>query len=61
MTLSLLLPAFGESAKVLHIIDDDTIVAGLAGAKENIRLMGINMPERRMNDNAQCDAARTKR
>lgn len=36
----------GETARVVRVIDGDTIVVNLNGVEENVRYVGINTPER---------------
>lgn len=39
-------PAAADGARVVDVIDGDTIRVELAGAQESVRLIGINAPER---------------
>ena len=47
------------SAKVLKIIDGDTLVVRLVGHKERLRLIGIDCPESTVNEKTRQDSAKT--
>lgn len=47
------------SAKVVRILDGDTIEIELAGKVENVRLIGIDTPESKRNRKVKKDAARS--
>ena len=47
------------SAKVVHVVDGDTLKVELAGQIESIRLIGIDTPESKANKKAQKDAGRS--
>ncbi|MCX5791868.1 MAG: thermonuclease family protein [Elusimicrobia bacterium] len=49
-----------EPAKVLYVVDGDTIKVELAGRKESIRLIGIDTPESKANAKAKKDAGRSR-
>ena len=46
-------------AKILKIVDGDTIKIEYDGTKENVRLIGIDTPESRANSKAKKDAERS--
>ncbi len=50
-----------ESVTVLRVIDGDTLKIIYNGDKENIRLIGIDTPENRINKKSQRDAKRSGR
>ncbi len=62
-TLSLPLQAVSveklESAKVLKIVDGDTLKVRYKGIEESVRLVGIDTPESRPNKKAKNDAQRS--
>jgi len=67
LTLSILSPLFlGQSHAdqkrdvVLRVVDGDTLTIEHKGRKENLRLIGIDTPESRINKKAKKDAERTK-
>lgn len=53
--------AAGEKAVVKKILDGDTIVVIIRGQSINIRLIGIDSPESRVNDKALCNSNRTRK
>jgi micrococcal nuclease len=59
LTLALPLQAY-EKAKVLSIVDGDTLKVIYHNRKESIRLIGIDTPESIPNRKAKKDAQRTK-
>jgi micrococcal nuclease len=59
LTLALPLQAY-EKAKVLSIVDGDTVKVIYHNREESIRLIGIDTPETRPNKKAIKDAQRTK-
>jgi micrococcal nuclease len=48
-----------ESAKVLEIVDGDTLKVNYEGKEESVRLIGIDAPESRINKKAKEDAKRS--
>ena len=48
-----------ESAKVLKIVDGDTLKVRYKGIEESARLIGIDAPESRINKKARNDAQRS--
>jgi micrococcal nuclease len=50
-----------DTAKVLRVIDGDTLKVNYRGQKESVRLIGIDTPESRINDKAKRDALRSKK
>jgi len=48
------------SAKVVNVIDGDTLKVELAGQVESIRLIGIDTPESKANKKAKKDASRSQ-
>jgi len=50
-----------EKAKVVRIVDGDTLVVKLGNRSERVRLTGIDTPESRKNSKAKRDAARSGR
>jgi micrococcal nuclease len=48
-----------DSAKVLKIVDGDTLKVRYKGIEEGVRLIGIDAPESRMNKKAKYDAQRS--
>lgn len=50
----------GYSAKVINVIDGDTLKVELAGQVESIRLIGIDTPESKANKKAKKDASRSQ-
>lgn len=46
-------------AKVVRVVDGDTLKVELNGRVENIRLIGIDTPESKVNKKAKKDAARS--
>lgn len=59
ITLTLPSQAY-EKAKVLSIVDGDTVKVIFHNKEESIRLIGIDTPESRLNKKAIKDAQRTK-
>jgi micrococcal nuclease len=53
-----MLGATGNKARVLYVIDGDTIKVMYEGRKESIRLIGIDAPESKKNSKAFKDSAR---
>jgi micrococcal nuclease len=51
--------ATGTPAKVVRVVDGDTIKIELAGKIESVRLIGIDTPESKANKKAKKDAARS--
>lgn len=51
----------GYSAKVVNVVDGDTLKVELAGQIESIRLIGIDTPESKANKKAKKDASRSQR
>lgn len=49
-----------ESARVLSVVDGDTLKVNYRGRYETIRLIGIDAPESMRNEKARDDARRTK-
>ena len=47
------------SAKVLRVIDGDTLKVNYQGNEESVRLIGIDAPESRPNKKAKNDAQRS--
>jgi micrococcal nuclease len=45
-------------AKIVHVVDGDTVVVIVAGKKEHLRLIGIDTPESRPNRRADLQADR---
>ena len=48
-----------ETAKVLSVVDGDTIKVHYKGKEESVRLIGIDTPESRMNQRARMESQRT--
>lgn len=48
-----------ESAKVLKIVDGDTLKVRYKGIEESVRLIGIDVPESKINKKARSDAQRS--
>lgn len=48
-------------AKVVRVVDGDTLKVELNGRIENVRLIGIDAPESKANKKAKKDAARSRR
>ena len=48
-----------ELATLLRVVDGDTITIRFRGSTETVRFIGIDTPEKRENDKAHRDAART--
>ena len=48
------------SAKVLYVIDGDTIKIESGGRRESVRLIGIDAPESKANKKAKKDVARSR-
>lgn len=48
----------GTPAKIIRVVDGDTIKIELAGKIESVRLIGIDTPESKANKKAKKDAAR---
>ena len=46
-------------AKVVRVVDGDTLKVELNGRTENVRLIGIDTPESKVNKKAKKDAARS--
>ena len=58
--LLLTIPLYGqEAAKVLKVVDGDTIRISYKGREESIRLIGIDAPESKANKKAKSDAQRS--
>jgi len=53
--------AFKHNAKVLYVIDGDTLKIMYEGKKQSIRLIGIDAPESKKNSKAFKDSARSSR
>ncbi len=53
--------AFRHNARVLYVIDGDTLKIMYEGKKRSIRLIGIDAPESKKNSKAFKDSARTSR
>ena len=53
--------ALRHNAKILYIIDGDTLKIMYDGKKQSIRLIGIDAPESRRNSKALKDSARSSR
>jgi len=49
-----------DTAKVIRVVDGDTLKIELKGKKESIRLIGIDTPESRANKKAYKDAYKSK-
>jgi micrococcal nuclease len=49
-----------EPAKVIKVVDGDTLKIELNGKKESIRLIGIDTPESKANNKAYKDAYKSK-
>lgn len=49
----------GKPAKVVYIVDGDTLKITLAGKTESVRLIGVDTPESKPNKKAKKDAARS--
>ncbi|MBX7143917.1 MAG: thermonuclease family protein [Oligoflexia bacterium] len=49
-----------DQAQLLRVIDGDTLKIRLAGRDENIRLIGIDTPEREANEKALRDSKRSQ-
>lgn len=47
------------SAKVLRVVDGDTLKVSYQGKQESVRLIGIDAPESRRNKKAKNDAQRS--
>ncbi len=57
-----LLPRPGpERARVLYVVDGDTLKVEYQGARESVRLIGIDAPEVHANAKARRDARRSRR
>ena len=55
------IPSHAEvTAKVLGVVDGDTLKIEFEGKKESIRLIGIDTPESRINPKAKKDAERSR-
>jgi micrococcal nuclease len=55
------IPSHAEvTAKVLWVVDGDTLKIEFEGKKESIRLIGIDTPESRINPKAKKDAERSR-
>jgi micrococcal nuclease len=48
-----------ETAKVLYVVDGDTLKVSYKGKSEGLRFIGIDAPESRINKKAKNDAQRT--
>lgn len=63
LLVSLLFPALAVAqtftAKVIRVIDGDTIKVNLQGQTESVRLIGIDTPECRVNQKAERDSERS--
>lgn len=57
--LALAGPIAAVPAKVIYVVDGDTIKVDLAGTIESVRLIGIDTPESKPNKKAKKDAARS--
>jgi micrococcal nuclease len=51
--------AGNQESRIIRIVDGDTLSVEYNGRKENIRLIGIDTPESRVNKKAKKDAARS--
>jgi micrococcal nuclease len=47
------------SAKVINVVDGDTLKVNYKGKEESVRLIGIDAPESRPNERAKNDAQRS--
>jgi micrococcal nuclease len=47
------------SAKVISVVDGDTLKVRYKGIEEGVRLIGIDAPESRINEKAKNDARRS--
>jgi len=56
---SSILPQSNLEAKVLSVVDGDTLKISYKGQKESIRLIGIDTPESRVNKKAKRDAKKS--
>jgi micrococcal nuclease len=59
MCSPVMLGATGNKARVLYVIDGDTIKVMYEGKKESIRLIGIDAPESKKNKKAFKDSRRS--
>lgn len=50
-----------EKAVVTRVVDGDTLAITFRGRPDTVRLIGVDTPEKRDNEKARRDAARTKR
>jgi len=50
-----------ETAVVARVVDGDTLEIHYRGRKDTVRFIGVDTPEKRDNEKARRDAARTKR
>lgn len=58
--LGLTRPSFAyETAKVIRVIDGDTLKVEFQGKQESIRLIGIDTPESRINNKARHDSQKS--
>jgi micrococcal nuclease len=48
------------SATLVKVTDGDTLQVRIGSKKERVRLIGIDTPEKRINEKAQRDSSRTK-
>ena len=48
-----------EPAKVINVVDGDTLKINYKGKEESVRLIGIDAPESRPNKKAKSDARRS--
>lgn len=49
-------PESAKAARVVHVIDGDTLIVDLDGRREHVRLIGIDTPESRPNHRADLQA-----
>jgi micrococcal nuclease len=49
-------PDMAKPARVLQVIDGDTIIVDLDGRREHVRLIGIDTPEARPNHRSELQA-----
>ncbi len=49
-------PEMAKAARVLQVIDGDTIIVDLNGRREHVRLIGIDTPETRPNHRSELQA-----
>jgi endonuclease YncB( thermonuclease family) len=53
------IPLKEDSARVLKVVDRDTLKVRYKGIEESVRLIGIDAPESRPNEKAKMDAERS--